>query len=417
MPTPLLMPALSPSMTEGTLARWLKKEGDSVTAGEALAEIESDKATIEFESPETGTLGRILVPDGSEGILVASPIGLLLLPGEDAQSLDVTSATAAPAPSSADPATKTAGSAAASAQAAPTETRVFASPLARRVARTQGIDLAGVTGSGPRGRILKRDVMTAAKPAVASATPIPPAQVQAPAAAAPVPSSSALYEDVPLSAMRKVIARRLTDSKQTVPHFYLTVDCQLDQLLRLRAEFNGRGDGVRLSVNDFVVRAVALALRKVPAANASFTETAIRYYKDVDISVAVATPGGLITPILRHADHKGLATISAEMRDLAARARDGKLKPDEFQGGTFSISNLGMYGIRQFEAIINPPQGCIMAVGAAEPRIVVQDDAPAVATVMTCSLSVDHRVVDGAVGAEFLAAFKKLIEDPVSMLL
>lgn len=417
MPTPLLMPALSPSMTEGTLARWLKKEGDSVTAGEALAEIESDKATIEFESPETGTLGRILIPDGSEGVSVASPIGLLLLPGEDAQSLDATSTTAAPTPSSADPATKTAGSAAAPAQAAPSETRVFASPLARRVARTQGIDLACVTGSGPRGRILKRDVMTAEKPAVASATPIPPVQVQAPAAAAPAPSSSALYEDVPLSAMRKVIARRLTDSKQTVPHFYLTVDCLLDQLLRLRAEFNGRGDGVKLSVNDFVVRAVALALRKVPAANASFTETAIRYYKDVDISVAVATPGGLITPILRHADHKGLATISAEMRDLAARARDGKLKPDEFQGGTFSISNLGMYGIRQFEAIINPPQGCIMAVGAAEPRIVVRDGAPAVATVMTCSLSVDHRVVDGAVGAEFLAAFKKLIEDPVSMLL
>lgn len=417
MPTPLLMPALSPSMTEGTLARWLKKEGDSVTAGEALAEIESDKATIEFESPEAGTLGRILVPDGSEGILVASPIGLLLLPGEDAQSLDATSATAATAPSSANPATKTAGSAAAPAQAAPSETRIFASPLARRVARTQGIDLAGVTGSGPRGRILKRDVMTAEKPAVASATPIPPVQVQAPAAAAPVPSSSAFYEDVPLSAMRKVIARRLTDSKQTVPHFYLTVDCQLDRLLRLRAEFNGRGDGVKLSVNDFVIRAVALALCKVPAANASFTETAIRYYKDVDISVAVATPGGLITPILRHADHKGLATISAEMRDLATRARDGKLKPDEFQGGTFSISNLGMYGIRQFEAIINPPQGCIMAVGAAEQRIVVRDDAPAVATVMTCSLSVDHRVVDGAVGAEFLSAFKKLIEDPVSMLL
>ena len=298
---------------------------------------------------------------------------------------------------------------------------MFVTPLARRIAKDADVDLTRVAGSGPHGRIVKHDVEAAI--ASGSAKPIAAVAVAAPVAApaakpiTPPPAFGPAYEDVPLTSMRKVIAARLTEAKQTVPHFYLTIDLQVDKLLALRADLNKRSDDYKLSVNDFVIRAVALALKKVPAANASFTETAIRLYSDVDISIAVATPNGLITPIVKHADQKGLASISNEMKVLAGKARDGKLKPEEFQGGGFTISNLGMYGIREFSAIINPPQGAILAVGAGEQRPVVKDGALAIATVMTCTLSVDHRVIDGAVGAEFLAAFKTLIEEPLTMLL
>jgi pyruvate dehydrogenase E2 component (dihydrolipoamide acetyltransferase) len=417
MPIEILMPALSPTMSEGTLARWLKKEGEAVKSGEAIAEIETDKATMEFEAAEDGVLGRILVPGGTAGVKVNQPIALLLEEGEDKAALDK-----APAP------VRSAAVPAAPVVAAPVEERagrprsmegeghrLFASPLARRIARDAGLDLATVTGSGPHGRIVKADVEAAA------ATPRPAAPARSagvPPAPKPLPAPfEPAYEAIPNSSMRKVIARRLTEAKSTIPHFYLSIDCELDALLKVRAELNGRSDAYKLSVNDFVVRAVALALKKVPAANASWGEEAIKRYTDIDISVAVATPNGLITPIVHHADHKGLAQISNEMKVLAGKARDGKLKPEEFQGGGFTISNLGMFGIKDFAAIINPPQGCILAVGAGEQRPVVKAGALAIATVMTCTLSVDHRVVDGAVGAEFLSAFKKLIEDPLSMLL
>ncbi len=428
MPIEILMPALSPTMSEGNLARWLKKEGDPVKSGDVLAEIETDKATMEFEATDEGTLGKILVPGGAQGVKVNQPIALLLEEGEDAQALS--KAMAKPAPAAAPAAAVSpsgtgvpAGVAAITGRDAGATKemeasrgdRLFASPLARRVAKEAGLDLAGVTGSGPHGRIVRGDVEQALAAGKAVAAPAPAAP--RPATPAVPPEFGPAFTEQPLSSMRKVIARRLTEAKQTVPHFYLTVDCLLDQLLALRSELNARSDAYKLSVNDFVIRAVALGLKKVPAANASFTETAIRLYSDIDISVAVATPNGLITPVLRHADRKGLAEISNEMKTLAAKARDGKLKPEEYQGGGFSISNLGMFGVKQFEAIINPPQGAILAVGAGEQRPVVKDGALAIATVMSCTLSVDHRVVDGAIGAEFLAAFKGLIEQPLTMLL
>ncbi|RMD61102.1 MAG: pyruvate dehydrogenase complex dihydrolipoamide acetyltransferase, partial [Alphaproteobacteria bacterium] len=306
--------------------------------------------------------------------------------------------------------------------------RIFASPLARRMAKQAGLDLAAIRGSGPHGRIVKRDVEAALQAGVASAAAPAPAAAAAPAAAtapsAAGPSARALadmlglaYEVQPLSTMRKTIARRLSESKQTVPHFYLTIDCEIDELLRVRKELNARFDDLKISVNDFIIRAAALALMQVPAANASWDEGGILLYRHADISVAVATPSGLITPIVKQAETKGLAAISKEMKDLAARAREGRLAPEEYQGGTFSLSNLGMYGVKDFAAIINPPQGCILAVGAGGERPVVRDGTLAVANVMSCTLSVDHRVVDGAVGAEFLAAFKKLIEYPAAMLL
>ncbi|CAA7625093.1 pyruvate dehydrogenase complex dihydrolipoamide acetyltransferase [Magnetospirillum sp. SS-4] len=423
MPVQILMPALSPTMTEGTLAKWLKAEGDSVKSGDILCEIETDKATMEYEAVDEGVLGKILVAGGTSGVAVNTAIAVLLQDGEDSSAI-----VAAPAPT---PVSRSAG--VSPAPVAPVaaeqragrprsdEGRVFASPLARRIARDGGVDLKAVRGSGPHGRIVKADVdsVIAAGPAkaapVAATAPVAAAKpAPAPAAASPIGPA---FEEIPNSSMRKVIARRLTEAKATIPHFYLSIDCELDALLKVRAELNGRSDAYKLSVNDFVVRAVALALRKVPAANASWGEDAIRRYTDIDISVAVATPSGLITPIVRHADRKGLAGISGEMKALAAKARDGKLKPEEFQGGGFTISNLGMYGVKDFAAIINPPQGCILAVGAGEQRPVVKAGTLAIATVMTCTLSVDHRVVDGAVGAEFLAAFKALIEDPLAMLL
>ncbi|HYD65877.1 pyruvate dehydrogenase complex dihydrolipoamide acetyltransferase [Azospirillum sp.] len=448
MPIEILMPALSPTMTEGNLAKWLKKEGDTVKSGDVLAEIETDKATMEVEAVDEGRLGKILVQAGAQGVAVNTPIAVLLEEGEDESALakaggapkaeapkgNGAAAPAAPAPAAAAPAP-----APQAAPAAHTGDRVFASPLARRLAEQAGVDLKAVKGSGPNGRIVKADVEAAkagggAKPAPAPQAAAPgaaPAAAPAPAPApAPRPAAAAgvdardysdklgmRYTLQPNSSMRKTIARRLTEAKQTVPHFYLTIDCQLDTLMKVRAELNGRSDAYKLSVNDFVIRAVALALKKVPAANAAWSDEGILQYEHADVSVAVATPNGLITPIIKAAEGKGLAQISNEMKDLAKRARDGKLKPEEFQGGTFSVSNLGMFGVREFAAIINPPQGCILAVGAGEQRPVVKDGALAVATMMSCTLSVDHRVVDGAVGAEFLAAFKKLVEDPLSMLL
>lgn len=420
MPIQILMPALSPTMSEGNLAKWLKKEGDEIKSGDILAEIETDKATMELEAVEEGKLAKILIPDGSQGVKVNEPIALLLEEGEDASALDdmpkaapAPAPAAAPAPAQAAPVQPQPQPAAAKAPvpAAAHDGRVFASPLARRIARDAEIDLAQVTGSGPHGRIVKADVEQARAGGVAKAPPRPAAPPAAPAGITPA------YVEIPHTNMRKTIARRLTEAKQTVPHFYLTIDCDIDPLLAIRKQLNDRAEDYKLSVNDFVVKAVAVALKKVPAANASWTDTAIRQFTDIDISVAVATPGGLITPVLRAADRKGLGELSNEMKALAAKARDGKLMPEEYTGGGFSISNLGMYGIKHFEAIINPPQGAILAIGAGEQRPVVKDGQLAVGTVMSCTLSVDHRVIDGAVGAEFLAAFKKVIEDPLRMLL
>ena len=425
MPIEVLMPALSPTMTEGNLIKWYKNEGDEIGAGDVIAEIETDKATMEIEAVEEGVLGRILVAEGTEGVAVNTPIALLLEEGEDASALDASVAKAAAAPQAEDKAPAEPPGAPApppATQAVPAPDkgdRVFASPLARRMAKQAGLDLAHITASGPHGRIVKRDI----EAALAGEAPAPAAEAAPVAPLAPAVEALGMpaYIETPLSNMRKVIARRLAESKRDAPHFYLTIDCAIDELLKVRKQLNGRspeGEGAyRISVNDFVIRAAALALRQVPAANASWSDTGLRLYQVVDISVAVAIPDGLITPIVRNADHKGLAEISREMKDLAARAREGKLAPEEFQGGTFSISNLGMFGIKEFAAVINPPQGCILAVGAGEQRPVVSDGALAVATVMSCTLSIDHRVVDGTVGAELLAAFKRLIEDPLTMLL
>ena len=387
----ITMPALSPTMTEGTLAKWLKAEGDAIEAGEPIAEIETDKATMEVEAAEDGVLGKIVVGDGTENVAVNAVIGVMLAEGEDAAALEGMTVEAPPPAAPAAP------------PAAGEGERIKASPLARKMATQAGIDLSALSGSGPKGRIVKADI----EAALAGA-----------AAAAPAPAAAeGAYTEAPLSNMRKTIARRLSESKQTIPHYYLSVDCELDRLLGLRKELNARDEGFKLSVNDFVVRALALALMKVPEANAAWSETAILQYDAVDVSVAVAIPDGLITPIVRDADRKGLATISAEVKDLAARARERKLAPDEYQGGSFSVSNLGMFGIREFAAVINPPQSGILAVGAGEKRAVVKDDALAVATVMTCTLSADHRVIDGAVGARLLAAFKAYVEEPLTMLL
>jgi pyruvate dehydrogenase E2 component (dihydrolipoamide acetyltransferase) len=425
MPIEILMPALSPTMTEGNLAKWLKNEGEAVKPGDVIAEIETDKATMEVEAVDEGKLGKILVPAGSQGVKVNQPIALLLEEGEDASAL-AKAAAAAPKPAAPAPTPAPAAAPApvapqpaaaptpAPAAAAATGERVFASPLARRMAQQAGLDLARVNGSGPHGRIVKADIDAALARGAPAAKP-----TAAPTAAAPTAPAFGLpaFTEQPHSMMRKVIARRLVESKREAPHFYLTIDCNLDRLLQLRQEINAKREKDKISVNDFVIKASALALKRVPAANASWTETAVRLYQAADVSVAVATPGGLITPIIRSADTKTLSAISAEMKDLAARARENKLKPEEYQGGTFSVSNLGMFGIREFAAVINPPQGAILAVGAGEQRPIVTDNALAIATMMSCTLSVDHRVVDGAIGAEFLAAFKKLIEDPLSMLI
>jgi pyruvate dehydrogenase E2 component (dihydrolipoamide acetyltransferase) len=454
MATNILMPALSPTMTEGTLARWLKKEGEAIKAGDVIAEIETDKATMEVEAVDEGVLGRILVADGTAGVKVNEPIGVMVEAGEAVPAAAPAPAVAprpAAAPASAAAPTAAPPPAAPAAAAAPTPLgstqvapvtakgnghdtvgdRVFVSPLARRMALQAGIDLAALTGSGPNGRIVKVDIeaaMSGARPAAAAPSAAASAPAVAPAAApvAPRPTApiaiTAPHTLVPNSNIRKVIARRLVEAKQTIPHFYVSMDIEIDALLKLREELNAKSpkegpSAFRLSVNDLIIKAAAITLRRIPKVNASFTEDAIAMYDDVDISVAVSIPDGLITPIVRQADRKGLAAISTEMKDLAARARSGKLKPEEFQGGGFSISNMGMYGVSEFAAIINPPQAAILAVAAGQQRPVVKNGALAVATVMTCTLSVDHRVVDGALGAEWLAAFKTIVEDPLSLML
>ncbi|MBS27508.1 MAG: pyruvate dehydrogenase complex dihydrolipoamide acetyltransferase [Alphaproteobacteria bacterium] len=411
MPISILMPALSPTMTEGNLARWLKAEGDTVASGDVIAEIETDKATMEVEAVDEGTLGKILVPEGAEDVAVNTPIAVLLEDGEDDSALDVFDTGGAPAPAEdAAPAAAEPEVPAAPAPAAPSGGRVFASPLARRLAQQQGIELSQVTGTGPNGRIVKADIESfTGAPAVASA----------PAAVAQATAGDAPFELAKPSNMRKVIAQRMTASKQNVPHFYLTMDCEIDRLLEARAAINARAkDGeFKISVNDMIIKACAAALTQVPRANAGWSEEGIRLYQRADISVAVAIDEGLVTPIVRGAEGKGLRQISAEMGDLAVRARDGSLMPEDYQGGTFTISNLGMYGVKNFDAVINEPQGAILAVGAGEQRPVVHDGELAVATVMSLTLSVDHRALDGAIGAEFLAALKSLIEQPVGMLL
>ena len=470
----ILMPALSPTMTEGNLAKWHVKEGDEVNPGDVIAEIETDKATMEVEAVDEGIVGRILVPEGSEAVAVNKTIGLLLEEDEDNAALDGAD-TSDPAPvpeAAAEMSAPAAPVAASDAKASPLARRIadqtgvnlsavegsgahgkivrvdveaaagdgkpasaetadisvfgalpevydadgnrlFASPLARRMAGQAGIDLSGVMGSGPNGRVVKADIEAAI--AAGAVAAMAPTDQSAPApAAAPLKSS----EIVKLSTMRKVIASRMIDSKTQVPHFYLTMDCELDELLKVRKSLNDAQEDVKISVNDFVIRACAMALVGIPAANVAYeSDDEMRQFHTADISVAVAIPGGLITPIVKSAEQKGFRQISAEMKDLATRARDGKLMPEEYQGGSFSVSNLGMFGVKQFDAVINPPQACILAVGAGEQRPVVKNGEIVPATVMSATLSVDHRVVDGAIGAELLAAIKRYVENPALMLL
>ena len=396
MSTEILMPAVAPSMTEGNIVRWAKKEGDPVKQGEVLLEIETDKAVVEVEAQQDGVLGSILVPEGTSGVKVATVIALLAGKGE---KVPAAAAPKQPARAAVQP---PAAAAPAHAVARDPGGRVFASPLARRIARDLNVDLARVSGSGPNGRVLKADVQAASR---AGAT-----------ALAARPAGPA-YEDIPHSNTRRVIAQRLAEAKRSVPHFYLTIDCEVDALLAARTQANEMVAGLKLSVNDLVIKAAALALRKVPAVNAAWGENAIRRFRDVDVAVAVSAPSGLVTPVVRNADAKSLREISAEMKELAARAQQSRLRPDEYQGGGFTVSNLGMVGIREFAAIITPPQACILAVGASEQRPIVRDGALAVATLMTCTLSVDHRAVDGTLGAAFLAAFKKLVESPIALFL
>ncbi|MBM3593317.1 MAG: pyruvate dehydrogenase complex dihydrolipoamide acetyltransferase [Alphaproteobacteria bacterium] len=422
MATNILMPALSPTMTEGNLARWLKQEGDRIKAGDVIAEIETDKATMEVEAVDEGILGRILVPAGTQGVKVNDVIAVLVEAGEAVPTAGA-APKAAPAPAAPAPVAAAPAAAVAPTPASASGDRVFASPLARRMAAQAGLDISKIAGSGPNGRIVKADVDAALSrgPAPAAAPAAAPAPVAAPRPAAPV-AITAPHTAIPNSSIRKVIARRLAESKATIPHFYVSTDVEIDALLKIRADLNARspkdGPGAyKLSVNDLVIKATAVTLRRFPNVNAMWTEDAILQLHDVDISVAVSIPDGLITPIVKGADIKGLAAISNEMKDLAARAKAGKLKPEEFQGGGFSISNMGMYGVKDFAAIINPPQAGILAVSAGEQRPVVKNGVLAIATVMTLTLSVDHRVIDGALAAEFLQALKRNIEDPLSLML
>src|SRR6056297_446376 len=443
MPTEILMPALSPTMEEGTLAKWLVKEGDTVNSGDLLAEIETDKATMEFEAVDEGTIGKILVAEGSEGVKVNTPIAVLLEEGESADDID----TAAPAPqasgdNSEDTPDKGAGTSApkesgsdstTAAPAAPHDSsgeRIFASPLARRIAADKGIDLTGVKGSGPRGRIVKADLEGASAPARDDSAKADQAAPAAPAASSQMPAGASAdavaamyegreYQEIKLDGMRKTIAARLTEAKQTVPHFYLRRDIRLDPLLKFRSELNAQLEsrGVKLSVNDFIIKACALALQSVPDANAVWAGDRILKLTPSDVAVAVAIEGGLFTPVLKDAEAKSLSALSAEMKDLATRARDRKLSPEEYQGGTFAISNLGMFGIENFDAVINPPHGAILAVGAGIKKPVVGKDGElSVATVMSVTLSVDHRVIDGALGAELLQQIVENLENPMVML-
>ena len=424
----ILMPALSPTMEEGTLAKWLVAEGDRVQSGDLLAEIETDKATMEFEAVDEGVIGKLLVAEGTANVKVNSAIAFLLEEGDAADatvSPAQSAAAAAPLTHEASAVDAPATTAAPAAAVSNDGTRIFASPLARRIAADQGLDLAKITGSGPKGRIVKADVSGA--PATASVS-APPPMAAAPAAGLPSSASAASvealyqgrsYKAVPLDGMRRVIADRLTEAKQTIPHFYLRRDIQLDTLLKLRSEVNAglEARGVKLSVNDFIIKACAMALQSVPAANAVWAGDRVLQMEASDISVAVAIEGGLFTPVLQDADSKSLSKLAVEMKDLAARARSRKLAPHEYQGGSFSISNLGMMGIDNFDAVINPPQGAILAVGAGKKRPVVSEDGTlSVATVMSVTMSVDHRVIDGALGAELLDAIVNNLEHPLSML-
>ncbi len=430
MPIELKMPALSPTMEEGTLAKWLVKEGDTVKSGDLLAEIETDKATMEFEAVDEGTIAQILVAEGTDIVKVGTVIAVIAGEDEDASSAKAAPTPApaaepkaeAPAPAPAAAPAPTPAPAPAAAPAAPGD-RIKASPLAKRLAAEQGIDLKGVTGTGPGGRIVKADLegapAGAAAPAAATAAPAPAAAAAAPApaAAGAIPDFGIPHEDEKLSGMRKTIARRLSQSMQEAPHIYLTVDIRLDALLKLRGELNAslESRGVKLSVNDMLIKALAVALERVPACNVSFGGDVMRKYKRADISVAVSIPGGLITPIIVDAGGKSMSKISTEMSELAAKAKEGKLKPEEYQGGTASISNMGMMGIKQFTAVINPPQAMIMAIGAGEKRPYVVDDALAIATVMSATGSFDHRAIDGADGALLMKTFKELVENPLGL--
>tara|TARA_R110000824_G_scaffold155226_2_gene327670 strand:- start:81753 stop:83021 length:1269 start_codon:yes stop_codon:yes gene_type:complete len=422
------MPALSPTMEEGTLSKWLVKEGDEIRSGDVIAEIETDKATMEVEAVDEGVMAKILVPEGSENVKVNAVIAVIADEGEDVKSVSAPSGAperkqvqkTAPKPD-AKSEEHAKAEAVKSPDAAPekssSDERIFATPLARRIAKDKGIDLASISGSGPRGRIIKADVEG-----------VKPGQKSSPPSASPQSSASAVdprafyesgsYEEVPLDNMRKTIARRLTQAMQEIPHFYLSIDCELGELLKVRKVLNEQApEGVKLSVNDFLIRAAALALAKVPDANVSFAGNALLKHKHSDIGIAVAIEGGLITPIIRQAEAKGLAEISLEAKSLAERARNKKLKPQEFEGGSFSISNLGMFGIDNFTAVINPPQAAILAVGRGVERPVVKAGKLEVATMMTVTMSCDHRAIDGALGAQFLQAFKTYVEYPPSMLM
>lgn len=423
------MPALSPTMEEGTLAKWLVKPGDMVASGDLLAEIETDKATMEFEAVDEGTITDILVPEGAEGVKVGAVIALLALEGEDTSAPRAAPAPAkeatpsAPAKTSAPAPAPTAPAPAPTPVTSSRENRVKASPIARRLAMARGLNLDAIRGTGPGGRIVKADVEGAAPgttpaPVAAPAQVAPPAAQQAAAAPPAVQDFGIPHEVVKLSNMRKVIARRLTESKQQVPHIYLTVDVRLDALLKLRTELNASlaDRGVKLSVNDMLIKALALSLLRVPECNVQFAGDQMLKFARADISVAVSIPAGLITPIVADAGAKSVSAISAEMKDLSQRAKDGKLQPHEYQGGTASISNMGMMGIKQFEAVINPPQAMIMAIGAGERRPYVVDDALSVATVMSATGSFDHRAIDGADGARLMSVFRDLVENPLGML-
>ncbi len=440
MPINITMPALSPTMEEGNLAKWLVKEGDTVKSGDVIAEIETDKATMEVEAVDEGVVAKLVVPAGTEAVKVNAVIAILAVDGEDVAAAAAGGGSAAPAKAEAPaaapaPAASPAPAAAAPVAAAPAVAqsgdRVFASPLARRLAKEAGLDLSAVAGSGPKGRVVKSDVE---KAVTTGGTKAAPAAAAPSAAPAPVLAKGASdeavlknfaegsYELVPHDGMRKTIAKRLVESKQTIPHFYVSVDCELDTLLALRAQLNDaapRKDSApayKLSVNDMVIKALALALRDVPDANVSWTESAMVKHKHADVGVAVSIPGGLITPIIRSAELKTLSAISTEMKDLGKRAKDRKLKPEEYQGGTTAVSNMGMMGVKSFSAVVNPPHATILAVGAGEERVVVKNGEMKIANVMTVTLSTDHRCVDGALGAELLGAFKRYIENPMGML-
>ncbi|NRB16444.1 MAG: pyruvate dehydrogenase complex dihydrolipoamide acetyltransferase [Rhodobacteraceae bacterium] len=433
MPTEILMPALSPTMEEGTLAKWLVKEGDTVSSGDLIAEIETDKATMEFEAVDEGVIGKILIPEGSEGVKVNTVIAVLLEDGESADDISAAPAAAATAAAEAAPAAGEAAApaSAATAPAAPPAadgSRLFASPLARRIAADKGLDLTMLSGSGPRGRIVKADVEAAA--AAPKVAPAVTAAAAAPAAATAMPTGASAemvakiyadrdYDEISLDGMRKIIAARLTEAKQTIPHFYLRRDIQLDALLSFRAQLNKQlaARGVKLSVNDFIIKAVAIALQQVPEANAVWAGDRVLQMKSSDVAVAVAVEGGLFTPVLQDAHMKSLSALSAQMKDMASRARERKLAPSEYQGGSFAISNLGMFGVDNFDAIVNPPHAGILAVGAGTKKPVVGADGELkVATVMSVTMSVDHRVIDGAVGANLLKAIVENLENPLAML-